>query len=313
MATETGVIHPALSAFLAAHRHSSGGSRPIAVFDCDGTVIKGDIGEAMFHRQIERFWFRVSPASVWPDHPAAAEIDRLYRTLQGMPEHSRAGSVEFSAFADYLISWYVDQIRDGLIAKACTDIVRLFSGFAREDVRSLARTTWEIELASPLGSRSLGSASVTSGIRYLRPAIRLFDELQRRQFDLWVISGSNQWSVEAVFEPLGVRADRIIGIDLLERDGVLTAEEETPVPIREDKVAAFRRRTAERPLLVASDSKNDIPLFLDARELRVRINSRNRDTDDFFRSLGVPPDSSWVSIERPEIIEQMEFPWQMQP
>ena len=217
MTTETRALHPTLSAFLAGEHRPTGDTRPSAVFDCDGTVIKGDIGEAMFHRQIERFWFRVSPGSVWPDHPAAQEIDRLYRTLQNMPERSRNTSAEFSAFADHLISWYIDQIRDGLVAKACTDIVRLFAGFGREDVRALARTTWEIELTSPMGSRMLGTASVSSGVRYLRPAVTLLEALQRRGFDLWVVSGSNKWSVEAALAPLGVHPDRVIGIDLLDR------------------------------------------------------------------------------------------------
>jgi len=311
--TDTYSFDPALSAFLARHEHHPQNSRPSAVFDCDGTLIRGDIGEAMFHRQIEHFWFKISPASVWPDHPAVEEIDALYHALRAMPEDSRGTTPEFSAFADLLVSWYVDQIRDGLIAKACTDIVRLFSGFTPQEVRSLARETWELECASPLSPRPLGSGSVPSGIRYLRPAVELLRELQRRDFDIWVISGSNRWSVEAVFAPLAVRADRVIGIGLHEREGVLTAEEETPVPIREEKVAALRIRSRTRPLLVASDSKNDIPLFRDARELKVRINSRNRDTEDFFRSFGSSPDASWVLIEQPALVEQLELPWQMQP
>ena len=304
---------PKLAAFLAGHGRHADGQSPVAIFDCDGTMIRGDIGEAMFHRQIERFWFRLSPASVWPDHPRRSEIDALYQALLAMPETSRLQSQEFSAFADFLRSWYVDQIRDGLVAKACTDIVRLFAGYSRQEVRQLAREVWETELSSPLENRPLGGASVPTGIRYLRPALLLFRELQQRGFDLWVVSGSNRWSVEAVFAPLGVPSERVIGIDLRERAGLLSAQEEQPVPIREQKVEAFRLRNPKPPLLVVSDSKNDIPLFADARGLKVRINSRNRDTEDFFRAVGSPPDDTWVLIENPELIEEMEFPWQMQP
>lgn len=306
-------IDPKLTVFLARHTRHTDGQSPVAIFDCDGTMIRGDIGEAMFHRQIERFWFRVSPASVWPDHPRRREIDDLYEALRAMPEASRPQSREFSAFADILLSWYVDQIRDGLVAKACTDIVRLFAGFSRQEVRELAREVWETELSLPLEKRQLGGSRVPTGIRYLRPALVLLRELQQRGFDIWIISGSNCWSVEAVFAPLGVPPNRVIGIDLQERSGLLSAQEEQPVPIQQQKVAAFRLRSPVAPLLVASDSKNDIPLFLDARELKVRINSRNRDTEDFFRAVGSPPDETWVLIEKPELIEEMEFPWQMQP
>ena len=41
---------------------------PLAVFDCDGTVIQGDIGEAMLYHQLEHFLFRVSPATRNPVH-----------------------------------------------------------------------------------------------------------------------------------------------------------------------------------------------------------------------------------------------------
>src|SRR5271166_4766338 len=72
---------PAVAAFLARHRDHAPGPRPMAVFDCDGTVIQGDMGEAMFYRQIEHFHFRRSPALVWPDHPRSGEIGRLYGEL----------------------------------------------------------------------------------------------------------------------------------------------------------------------------------------------------------------------------------------
>ena len=85
---------PNLTAFLARHARHTDGQSPVAVFDCDGTMIRGDIGEAMFHRQIERFWFRVSPASVWPDHPRRSDIEDLYQALRAMPEASRPRSGE---------------------------------------------------------------------------------------------------------------------------------------------------------------------------------------------------------------------------
>jgi hypothetical protein len=60
---------------------------------------------------------------------------------------------------------------------------------------------------------------------------------------------------------------------------------------------------------VASDSKNDIPLFLYSAGLRVRINSRNRDTMEFFRSADITPDESWILLEHPTVEPEVQESW----
>ena len=294
---------PAVAAFLAAHLDHDTGPRPIAVFACDGTVIQGDMGEAMFYRQIEHFHFRRSPALVWPDHPRRGEIGRLYGELAALSPGGRAGSPLFAPFAEILLSRYFDQIASGEVVKACADIVRLFAGYTPDEVRALARATFEAEFSSPIGTRRLGVRAVPGGARFIRESVDLIGALAERHFDIWVVSGSNKWSVEPVFQRFGIPADRIIGIDLEVRDGLLTDRAEVPVPIRAGKIDALLRRTRVVPLLAASDSKNDIPLLLHSAGLRVRINSRKRDTADFFRAAGIAPDSTWVLVESPHIME----------
>jgi phosphoserine phosphatase len=294
--------HPVLKAFFRAHSNHASGPAPVAVFDCDGTVIKGDVGEAMFYRQIEHFHFRQSPAEVWMDHPERALIDTLYRKLEGLGERERLTSAAFGPFAELLISWYVDQIAAGAVVKACADIVRLFAGFTPEEMKTLASDNFAAGCAAPLSERMLGNRSVPLGIRYLREGRDLAEEMIRRGFQVWAVSGSNRWSVEPVFAALGVPSSRVIGIEMEIRDGVLTDRQVEPVPIREGKVKALRLRTPAVPVLAASDSKNDLPLFLAATEVRVRINSRSRDTDDFFRSSGMERDSRWVLVEQPETL-----------
>jgi phosphoserine phosphatase len=294
---------PAVEAFLAAHRDRDHGPPPLAVFDCDGTVIQGDMGEAMFYRQIEQFHFRRSPALVWRDHPRREEIGRLYGELASLSAAERTASSAFGPFAEILLSRYFDQIASGEVVKACADIVRLFTGYTPEEVRGLARATFDAEFSSPVGTRRLGGRDLSRGARFIRESVDLIGALRERRFDIWVVSGSNKWSVEPVFRRFGIPEDRIIGIDLEVRDGLLSDRPEVPVPIRAGKVDALRRRTPIVPLLAASDSKNDIPLLLHSAGLRIRINSRKRDTADFFRAAGIVPDASWVLVESPHIME----------
>ena len=294
---------PAVAAFLAGHGNHTRGPRSIAVFDCDGTVIQGDMGEAMFYRQIEHFHFRRSPALAWTDHPRLQEIGTLYEELSALSPAERGASPASGKFAELLLSRYFDQIASGAVVKACADIVRLFAGYTPAEVRELARATFEDEFSSPLTTRRLGGRDLSRGARFIRESADLIGALMERGFDIWAVSGSNKWSVEPVFRRFGIPEDRVIGIDLEVRDGLLTDRAEEPVPIRAAKVDALRRHTDRIPLLAASDSKNDIPLLLYSAGLRVRVNSRKRDTADFFRAANTVPDATWVLLESPHIME----------
>ena len=291
------------------HRHARNGStQAVAVFDCDGTVIKGDIGEAMFYRQIEQFQFRINPATLWPDHPRRKELGKAYEHLSLLPEEERRSNPAFEPFARMLLDWYVQQIEDGQVAKACADIVRLYAGFTRAEVRAFAETTFQEELVTPFSLQPLGGRNSKRGVRYLQEAVDLLELLRSNGFDIWAVSGSSKWSVEPVFARLRITAERVIGIDLEERDGLLTGMPVLPIPIREDKIHALRAQELRPPVLVASDSRNDIPLFGYSEDLRVLVNSRKRTSEEFFRSGEIPRDDRWIVYEQPTPIMNESTP-----
>jgi phosphoserine phosphatase len=303
------VGNPAVASFL--EKYSRIPEPPLAVFDCDGTVIKGDIGEAMLYFQIEHFLFKRSPALVWDDHPERNEIDRLYRSLLGREREARNAAPEFPPFADYLLSWYFGQIDDGKVEKACADIVKLFAGHTLAEVRRIAADTFQMEMTAPISHRRLGSRTLPRGIRFIRESIELVMNLREAGFRIWAVSGSSTWSVEPVFHSLGVPAERVVGIDLAVENGILAATPREPVPIREKKVSALKARTTVVPSLVASDSRNDIPLFLYSGDLKLLVNSHNRESDLFFSSSNLQRDASWVVIEKPTTDDGDGDTWQM--
>jgi len=294
---------PRIREFLLRHDDHRLDGEKIAVFDCDGTVIRGDIGEAMLYRQILQFQFRHSPADIWTDYPRRAELDRTFQVLAGLPDEERHLHPDFGPFAEMILSWYHGQIDDGEVEKACADIVRLYAGYTRKEVRAMADENFREGISTPVGEKELGFRRVPRGIRFLDETVALLTALHERHFEIWAVSGSNRWSVEPVFRALGVPEEKIIGIDLLDEKGILMARTEEPVPIRDKKVTALRKHTRTKPLLVASDSRNDIPLLLYSGEMRVLVNSRRRDSADFFRLGGVARDESWFVIESPTTIE----------
>jgi phosphoserine phosphatase len=292
---------PALDAFLDSLAFPPGSLPPLIVFDCDGTVIQGDIGEAMFYRQIERFLFRVSPALLWHDHPKRTELANLFESLSALPPERRAQDRRFQPFAGLLLSRYFDQLADGKTAKACADIVRLLAGFRLSEVREIAAATLRAELAAPQGTRLLGSLQIPRGIRYLHESLTYLERVRTIGAEIWVVSGSNRWSVEAVFRKHGILPDRILGIDLQEDGGVLGPQIRGHVPVLEGKIDALREHTGRQPVVVFSDSVYDLPLFGYSTGLRVLINSRNGSSPEFFSSAGIDRDDRWVVVEEPTV------------
>jgi phosphoserine phosphatase len=291
-------VRTRIDEFLRKHARN-GSTQAVAVFDCDGTVIKGDIGEAMFYHQIEQFHFRLNPALLWPDHPHRKELGKSYQQLALLPADERRRNPAFEPFARMLLDWYVNQIAGGQVAKACADIVRLYAGFTRKEVRALAETAFLEELSTPFSERPLGGRNSKRGIRYLQEAVDLLELLRENGFEIWAVSGSSKWSVEPVFDRLRIPPERVIGIDLEERDGLLTGMPVLPIPIRENKIHALRMHQTRPPVLVASDSRNDIPLFGYSEDLRILVNSRKRTSEEFFRSGEIPRDDRWIVYEQP--------------
>lgn len=289
---------PQLESFIARFAGRSD-AKPVAVFDCDGTVIRGDIGEAMFYYQIEHFLFRVNPANIWLDYPRREELDTLYTELTAVPPERRTQDRRFVSFAETLVEWYFDQLQEGKTEKACSDIVRLFAKFTEEEVERIAAATAEEEFASPMTFRKFGRYTVPKGIRYIGEAVALLRRLQDAGFDIWAVSGSNVWSVRRVFEPLGIPRSRIIGIDLHSSSDTFTPRVRVPVPVLQGKVEALRSRGAADPAIVVSDSIYDLPLFTAATEIKVLINSRMETSYTFFKEAGLVRDGSWIVIERP--------------
>lgn len=294
---------PALQEFIKEYESKAHAKPPTAVFDCDGTIIKGDIGEAMFYYQIEHFLLRMNPANIWLDHPKREELDNLYTQLAPLPGDRRTQDRRFISFSEMMLEWYFDQLSEGKTEKACSDIVRLWTKFSPQEVEQIALATFDEEFASPITFRKFGKHSVPKGIRYIQESVELLKQLQQIGFDIWAISGSNQWSVQAVFERLGVPEHHVIGIELQLASNTFSQKVQSPVPVLQGKVEALQQMSATQPSIVVSDSIYDIPLFEYSADMKVLVNSRMETSYTFFKEGNIVPDDSWIVIETPTLQE----------
>ncbi len=293
--------NPTLDQFL--QKHSNTTQKPLAIFDCDDTLIRGDIGEAMLYFQLEHFLLRVSPGVLWPDHLKRDELNNLYHGLSHLPPEKAVHDRRFISFAEMILDWYFGQLAGGKTEKACSDIVRLFAGFTQDEVRQIARSTVKRELEAPMQRIIIGHHDLPRGIRFIRQTHDLLDLLRSEGFEIRIVSGSNQWSVEAVCERLSIHGDQVIGIELEEENGLLTPATKQPVPVLDGKVKALQSRTFARPSIVVSDSTYDIPLFDYSTDLKVLINSNGE--RDFFAAGNITRTDSWIVVESPELLERL--------
>jgi phosphoserine phosphatase len=290
----------AIDEFLASHIVSPREVTPLAVIDCDGTIIKGDIGEAMLYFQLERFLFRESPASLWPDYPDRKELERLYQSLVRNPPFIGSQDERQIAFANHLLDWYFGQLKAGQTMKACVDIVRLWSGFRETEVVEIARDTLKAELAPGPAERLLGKHLLPRGIGYIRETREMLDRIRAAGFNIWVVSGSNLWSVREVCRHLPVTPTQIAGITLGRKGDLISAQVIHPVPVVEGKVDLMKAKGFPQPSIVVSNSVHDLPLYEYCSGLKVLIQSDTQ-ADGFFERTGIRPDESWVVIRQPTV------------
>lgn len=300
---------------------------PVATFDWDNTVAKNDIGDGVFFWLLRHDkllqpaalnWRRTSQyltddavqalkqvcdALAAPGQPlptsnapaCATEILRIYQH-----EQTTSGKPAFAGTWDHR-----------RIVPAYAWAMQLLMGHTFADAKRFAESAIAELLAAPQGkTQDVGTVRGLNAWLRIYPQQRdLIGTLQRNGFDVWIVSASPQPYVEAAAAHVGIRPDRVIGIRLVERDGVFTADlqgcGDVPdgrndgagnaagngvLPYVDGKrcwinkvvygdvtPAAGRKRPTEigRPIFAAGDADTDVTFVQDALALKLVIN-RNR-------------------------------------
>ncbi|MFN8482724.1 MAG: haloacid dehalogenase-like hydrolase [Anaerolineae bacterium] len=253
-------------------------SPPFAVFDWDQTVIRHDIGDALFLRQIEDLAFAHDQDEFWSilgveaGDPLRDHVTRL----QAAPPEEWPTMAEHHAWREAVLLGY---LRSGQVdpQEGFPWQTRLLAGLTVDEVKRLTRIAIEAEVAQPLAARPYTVAG--SELRFhqgLRPYAEILDlmrALEDAGIAAWVVSATNVWSVQAMAEYLGLRADRVIGMRTRVEDGVITSELELPAPATWGKVLAIQRyiHPTQPPALVAGDNITDLPMLEYSADTRLVI------------------------------------------
>jgi len=100
----------------------------------------------------------------------------------------------------------------------------------------------------------------------------LVDRLLKAGVDVWIVSASTQYLVEAAAPHFGLDPDHAVGIRAEVRDGILTGNVPEPITYREGKVDAIDRFIGRRPDLAAGNSWTDYEMLQTASTLAIMVN-----------------------------------------
>jgi hypothetical protein len=260
------------------------------VFDFDNTIVRGDIGEATLAVLARSGLLTPASLSPWicpplrrPGKPllelqSCADVTEYYSALLAPTVHGREDPSPLSSG----YAWAVE----------------VMSGLRLSDVIQATRTAYALSRPEKPGIIEVTPGKTSFPAPSFYPEmVELLAELVRQEFDVWIVSASNVWSVRwmvlQALNPLlrerkvsrGIRADHVIGISTLladVRDGWLkdsilvkenpdyaslsgkaisglrlTSRLQFPLPAYSGKVACILDAIGRRPYLGVGDGPGD--------------------------------------------------------
>jgi HAD superfamily phosphoserine phosphatase-like hydrolase len=224
--------------------------KKFSVFDFDNTCAVNDVAEATLNYMTRNDLFK--DRSILPGlkdlsaREVSEKIFNHYYDLLG--KYDAKGAYEFGA--------------------------KTLSGFKNSEIEKLMQDVFAFEGDEPVADEIFGR-KIAKGL-VARPIILdLITYLQKRGVIVWIVSASPALLIAEAMKYFGIKSE-LIGVKNIVKDGVMTAELETPMPVVEGKVACIKKFINEKikPILGAGDSMNDLPM-LEYSDIKVVVNRAN--------------------------------------
>lgn len=275
--------------------------KPIAIFDWDGTCASGDIADLVFHAQCRdlAFHFESPEFAAWVEEiPVPSRIFECYELYCAKKSPDKRAALRFELERT---RWALHQSEDDNQAWAWD--TGAFVGWTPEQVREYTRRVVARELAQPLHIETLNSddplaieftrameprhavhnaqvletaemragkidkgqlkLELARGVRERAEMRMLLHEFRRAGWDVFVLSASPIWQVQAFAERYFFPTQNVVGMQRAIVKGKITAAFEPPCSWGDGKVDAYQMFvTRERPPnFCAGDSVGDWKLL----------------------------------------------------
>ena len=248
----------------------------VFVFDCDKTLITGDIGDASLRSAIQHRWTISHDA--WWRHFDVAEIATPHQRASWRKAYESS-----TQNSDMMGTKQTDSLSDELwTAYECLCAIDVHSAYVYAARFAYQRTSDEIAQLT----RHAFSKDTTT---HLRPFIFAFiDTLQKLGGQVWVVSSSQIDVIRVIGDYYNVPAPHIVGIDFMRDPSTLRLSENLiqPIPIDTGKVDAFFTYQLNQPALMVGDSFYDLPLMAAAQHRFLIDHHQSADLTLAAKSLG---------------------------
>ena len=256
---------------------------PYIVFDCDQTLIQGDIGELLFGEVLGTGHLK-SHDAFWDLFPSdqGITLKSEYETWTHSIEYQSAFSNTHQSDIPLHSSWIIPSslfitLWNAYETVCSTDINKgyllasqCFTGWTVSRTRQYCKTLFERSCQStqvnqnPLSNCSF---SFPTSICPYPQQKQVIQHLKQAGCLPWIVSSSPQWIVEEVGTHMGISPAHTIGVQFetqwINEQEYVTSIPLTPIPINQDKKAAFEAKIHPHisPFIMIGDSIYDFPLM----------------------------------------------------
>lgn len=210
------------------------------LFDLDGTLLQGDLGETVFYHTLLHADLYAPGSGKW-----------FQPLKQDVPLQLTGQRAE-------ILDDYLSNLKQEEFEKAYTSTARWLADFKPADLQALTEAILLRGIApvpipcSMENGREQRTITLNYGARVkenMRTMVRGFLEKGAR---IWMVSASPQMLCEIAAEQLGIARERVLGVQLPTED-----EKDGRFPWGEAKVNVLRQAGVTRALLAFGDSRGD--------------------------------------------------------
>ncbi|MCX5797611.1 MAG: hypothetical protein NTY77_19140 [Elusimicrobia bacterium] len=245
---------------------------PLATFDWDNTMIRNDIGEAVFYRAIKELAFKFEQGDkFWGFIPKEFGRDALradYEAIAKLPLAQAQRTPEYRRYRKHFHEVYERVKKEGPgLGLDYGWLVQLMVGFSPGELERFADETIAEELAKPLGEELIAGfdgdpspVKIASGIRPHKEMFDLVRRLQEAGWEVRIVSATAEWIVARFAALAGIPPERAHGVRVRLRRGRLTTLL-TQRTWGQGKADTILRLAGRPSLLAGGDSNSDTQML----------------------------------------------------
>ena len=247
-----------------------------ALFDFDNTLVRGDFGEEVMCELLQAGvpWIG-SLSPFFPEPSLSEKMETLRKT-------------DTKSFMDEVWKYYESKIEKEGLGAGYRWSTWIFSGRSTEELQDTAKLVWE---------RHQKDTS-SKAVQAFAPMFELVKELEKVGTKIWIVTASPEPVIQVVSEKWGIPKENVLGMRLIEKNGILSHELTEPFTYGIGKVELVNLANGNQGYDIAfGDSENDFPMLSHVRSKGIFLDRGKKKvppTGTIIQSV-----ANWKTIPKP--------------